>query len=150
FSYDGHAEEVFPTLACGATLMLRTEQMLDAFDALLEGCQRWDISLLTLPTAYWHELVSYMHAAARPLPASIRIVILGGEAARRDRVATWLQHVGQHVRLLNTYGPTETAVVATAAELRISDCSLPQLPIGRPLANLRAYVLDELLQPVPP
>ena len=76
------------------------------------------------------------------LPATLRLLVIGGEAVLPDRVATWFESVGERVRLLNTYGPTETTVVATVAELGRADSREERLPIGRPLMNYRAYVLD--------
>ncbi|MEV4500241.1 condensation domain-containing protein, partial [Micromonospora arborensis] len=52
-------------------------------------------------------------------------------------------------RLLNAYGPTETTVIVTAHEVR-ADETASGVPIGRPIADTRVYVLDSRLRPVPP
>ncbi|MEU0563691.1 amino acid adenylation domain-containing protein, partial [Dactylosporangium sp. NPDC006015] len=78
---------------------------------------------------------------------SLRYVLSGGEeltAATRDRFFRVLPDA----RLYNTYGPTETAVTATSWECAAGDTDT-SVPIGRPLANVRAYVLDDRLAPVP-
>jgi hypothetical protein len=69
-----------------------------------------------------------------------------------ERLAQWQNVVGDRVRLLNTYGPTETTVVATVCQLAGSahtDKSLERVPIGRPISNVQAYILDRYLNPVP-
>jgi hypothetical protein len=76
-------------------------------------------------------------------------VILGGEEALADRFALWHRRVGSTVRLVNTYGPTETTIVATRCELT-SLAPGAAIPIGRPIPGARAYVLDRFLTPVPP
>lgn len=149
FSFDAHVEEVFPTLARGATLVLRTEDMLAAYSTFARHVERLALTFITLPTAFWHELVASMGADPRPLPASLRLVVIGGEAVDPRRVAGWFDKMGERIRLVNTYGPTEATVVATAADLTPAVASEARLPIGRPLANMSAYVLDEKLQPVP-
>ena len=57
--------------------------------------------------------------------------------------------VGNRVRWLNTYGPTEATVIATAYEPPAWDSELAELPIGRPIAGATVYVLDRRFQPVP-
>ena len=109
----------------------------------------WQLTFVTLPTGFWHELTTAIATERLELPATVRLLVIGGEAVLPDRVATWFECVGDRVRLLNTYGPTETTVVATVAELSHADSREERLPIGRPLANYRAYVLDRALQPVP-
>jgi len=53
------------------------------------------------------------------------------------------------VRLLNTYGPTEATVVATMWEAPADFLGDTEVPIGRPLPHMEAYVLDAALAPVP-
>jgi amino acid adenylation domain-containing protein len=151
-SFDTAAEEIFPCLTRGATLILRTESMLGSMRRFLDFCEKWEITILDLPTAFWHEMVESLAADALDVPSAVRLVIIGGERAVPQRLATWREHVGDHPRLLNTYGPTEATVVAT-----LQDLSAPgqgrgetsEVPIGRPLPGIRTYVLDEGLEPVP-
>ncbi|MFE3382895.1 AMP-binding protein, partial [Streptomyces anulatus] len=76
--------------------------------------------VLDLPTAFWHELV----AAGGRLPGSVHTVIIGGEGALPSRVAQWAR-LAPGIRLINTYGPTEATVVATAADLHPSASGRP-------------------------
>ncbi|HEU4323408.1 MAG TPA: amino acid adenylation domain-containing protein [Roseiflexaceae bacterium] len=150
-SFDASAEEIYTALTGGATLVLRSEQMLETVETFLRICTQWQISVLSLPTAFWHELVARMAAEGLALPETLRLLIIGGERALPERVALWQQHVGGRVRLLNTYGPTEATVVATLFPVPAEPSGETQreVPIGRPLRNLAAYVLDRSLAPVP-
>ena len=147
-SFDAHVEEVFPTLTREARSYCANDDMLDC-RTFLNLCDQWRLTFVTLPTGFWHELTMAIASEGLTAPASLRLLVIGGEAAQPERVATWFQHVGSRVRLLNTYGPTETTVVATAAELSSADGREKRVPIGRPLANMRVYVLDRGRQPVP-
>lgn len=146
-SFDAAVEEIFVSLCNGGTLVLRTEEMLTSAEGFFQACADARISVIDLPTAFWHILVDDIDIAA--LPAGLRLVIIGGEAAQTEKLSRWHAHVPPAVRLLNTYGPTETTVVATCAALHEhTDGSVP--PIGRPLPGTRAYVLgaDFSLLPV--
>ncbi|HKV11335.1 MAG TPA: amino acid adenylation domain-containing protein, partial [Thermoanaerobaculia bacterium] len=146
-SFDASAEEIYPCLARGGTLVLRTEAMLGSIPEFLETCGRWGVSVLDLPTAFWHEVVTGLATGAAGLPPTVRLVILGGEQALAEKVASWRRAVAG-VRLVNTYGPTEATIVATAADLSALPDGAP-VPIGRPVPGSRAYVLDRRLEPVP-
>src|SRR5690606_15923019 len=96
-----------------------------------------EITVLDLPTAYWQELLDVVPG----WPAALRLVILGGEQVDAAAVARWRERHGDRVRLTNTYGPTEATIIATAVDLGAADTGR-QPPIGRPIAGVRAYVLD--------
>lgn len=144
-SFDAACEEIFPCLLHGATLVLRTDEMLVSIEAFNQKCQEHCISVLDLPTAFWHQLTSELATSAFKLPESLRLVIIGGEKALPDKVNTWRQQVPR-IRLINSYGPTETTVVATVCDLATVEA---QVPIGKAIANVQTYVLDSDLQPVP-
>lgn len=149
-SFDTSAEEIFPALTRGATLVLRTDLMVSSAEHFLQACGEFGITVLDLPTAYWHELTLDLVTDNLSLPESIRLVILGGEKALPGRLADWREHVGGGVRLLNSYGPTETTIVATICDLSVADTNaVSEAPIGRPIANTVVYVLDSDLCPVP-
>ncbi|HKH46579.1 MAG TPA: amino acid adenylation domain-containing protein [Thermoanaerobaculia bacterium] len=148
-SFDTSAEEIWPALASGATLVLRPDDMAASIPHFLRELERLGITCLDLPTAFWHEMVAGMEAEDLALPHGLRLVILGGEEALADRFALWHRRVGPAVRLVNTYGPTETTIVATRRELS-GLAPGAAVPIGRPIPGARAYVLDRFLEPVPP
>ena len=151
-SSDISVEEIFPCLMRGATLILRTNSMPDSAAGFLEKCRDWGISVLDLPTAYWHELTAALFSEHLAVPARIRLVIIGGERAIPERLALWQACVSRGVKLLNTYGPTETTVVATVydlTDLPTENGCFGELPIGCPILNVNTYVLDQNLTPVP-
>ncbi len=151
-SFDAAAEEIFPCLTRGGTLVLRNDVMLASLPLFLERCAAWGVTVLDLPTAFWHELTARLAEDQLRLPASLRLVIIGGEAALPERVAQWRQHVRPTVRLLNTYGPTEATVVTTVADLTAPAgvaTGPADAPIGRPIANTQVCVLDAHRQQVP-
>ena len=152
-SFDAAAEEIFPTLAGGAALVLRPPGMIDSLPAFLERCGSLELTILDLPTTFWHQLVEHMVQTGGTLPETVRLVIIGGEAMQPARLHQWRQQVPRGVRLLNTYGPTETTVVATMCEpggaTADNEAREPVAAIGRPIRNVQAYVLDARLQPLP-
>jgi amino acid adenylation domain-containing protein len=149
--FDGSVEEIFCTLAAGASLFLRSESMPESMRGLLDRCAQLGITFLSLTTAYWHQLAAAIATEGLELPPSLRIVVVGGEKINGTLVRTWFDHVRGSVRLLNTYGPTETTVVATAYEITRRDAAapVPEIPIGRPLGNTRVFILGESGEPVP-
>ncbi|MBD1924287.1 amino acid adenylation domain-containing protein [Microcoleus sp. FACHB-831] len=149
-SFDTSAEEIFPALTTGATLVLRTDEMLGAVSQFLQKCLDLQITVLDLPTAYWHELTHAIQQENLKLPPSIRLILIGGEKALPEKVAIWKKHIDNSVRLVNTYGPTEATIVSTKYELSPPEVvNTVNIPIGKPIANAQIYILDGNLQLVP-
>ncbi|HBH61238.1 MAG TPA: non-ribosomal peptide synthetase, partial [Nitrospiraceae bacterium] len=150
-SFDASAEEIYPCLAIGATLVLRTDEMLTDTD-FLQKTEEWKLTVMSLPTAYWHILTQNLERENLRMPATVRLLIIGGERAVPERLAQWQRHVGPGVKILNTYGPTEATVVTTLFDLTLfnsGDNFKRELPVGRPVPGARIYILDNQLQPVP-
>ncbi|XXY13500.1 amino acid adenylation domain-containing protein [Sorangium sp. So ce216] len=151
--FDGSLEEVFPCLHSGATLVLRSEEMARSVASFWASCQAWKISVLDLPTAFWHQLIAEIERPYWRLPETTRLVIIGGERAEPKLVATWQQHVGDVPALINSYGPTEATVSSTFHVIerrQDTDYSEREVPIGVPLPHVEVHVLDAQLRPVPP
>jgi amino acid adenylation domain-containing protein len=140
-SFDGSVLEIFPALSAGAALVLRGETMPTADE--LFGEPFAGVTVMFLITAYWHTLVEQQP------PQALRLVIIGGDRALPEHVRAWTARA-PGCKLLNLYGPTEATVAATGTFLD-GRRLLPgrEVPIGGPLANYRAYVLDRHGQPVP-
>ncbi|MEW9529367.1 amino acid adenylation domain-containing protein [Microbispora sp. NPDC049125] len=142
-SFDTHAEEIFPALAAGATVVMLPGGAVTLPDHLASPAGS-RVTVLDLPTAYWHRLVDMAGEIA--WPPALRLVVIGGEQARADQVARWRERFGGRVRLVNTYGPTETTIIATTGDVEAGG----RPPIGRPVAGTTAHVLGEHGRPVPP
>lgn len=140
-SFDTHAEEIWPTLAGGGTLVLLPEGP-QSLPELLAADPA--ITVLDLPTAYWQALLDVVPA----WPAALRLMILGGEQVDAAAIARWRDRHGDRIRLTNTYGPTEATIIATAIDLEAADTGR-RPPIGRPIGGVRAYVLDQAGRLVP-
>ncbi|MFI8489222.1 amino acid adenylation domain-containing protein [Streptomyces rubrogriseus] len=140
--FDASVEEIFLTLCAGATLVIRSDDMTESVPGFLDACARLRVTVLDLPTAYWHELAYTVSTGAAALPESVRTVVIGGEPALPERVERWRRTVGTSVALLNTYGPTEATVVATVADLHDPGLGAGDVPVGLPLPGTRAAVLD--------
>ena len=147
--FDTSIEEIFPCLCVGATLVLRTEEMLNSSDDFWRCCQKWQLTVLDLPTAYWHQLVTELQPQNSPIPGSLRTVIIGGEEVQLEKVQHWhhcTAHLSPAPQLFNSYGPTEATVVTTLERLTPTNTSVS---IGKPISNAHVYVLDQNQQPVP-
>jgi amino acid adenylation domain-containing protein len=142
-SFDTSVEEIFCALTGGATLVLRTDAWLADAAEFWRLCAASKISVVDLPTRYWKMLAE---SAEADIPACVRLVIIGGEAVDRGALAAWFSR-GDRPRLLNTYGPTEATIVATA-HAPAADLG-DWRSIGRPVGHNRVYVLDAHRQPVP-
>ena len=158
-SFDASVEEIFPCLTSGATLVLRSEAMTASAAAFWQEMQAREITVVSLPTSFWRRLALDGRDTATQWPArcsaeavpALRLVIIGGERARPETLRAWQSWLDPSVRLINTYGPTEATVVATAYEIpRVTaGDDLRDVPIGRPLPHACAHVLDEHLNPCP-
>ena len=147
-SFDGNVIEIYTSLTRGATLVLRTEEMLASVPNFFRQCAEWNITVNYFTTPYWHEIVRE-GLDTFALPPTLRMIIMGGDNALDDDLAAWHRHVGTRVRLMNSYGPTEITVGATHAELTQVEGKAVRVSIGRPIENYQAFILDALMRPVP-
>ena len=150
-SFDTAVEEIFGSLLYGCRLLLRDEVIISSVGRFLETCAAESVTILDLPPAYWHTVASELAAGHFQLPPTIRFIFLGGEKISPSQLELWRTFLLEHVRLVNGYGPTEATVVATVCDLVGPDAvrTASLAPIGKPIANAQAYILDDHRQPVP-
>jgi amino acid adenylation domain-containing protein len=137
-NFDMSVEDIFSSMASGSRLVLRTDRWLQSCAQFWQCCAAAHVTVLDLPTAYWHELAN--DTLSGP-PACVRHISVGGEKVNQALVERWFgkQHAHQ-LTLMNTYGPTECTVDSTMVE--IGDTFQG---IGKPLPNYSAYVLNRHL-----
>ncbi|HVG22328.1 MAG TPA: amino acid adenylation domain-containing protein [Blastocatellia bacterium] len=138
---------VFPSLCCGGTLHVVAQERTTDPDALAEYFNKYPVDCLKIVPSHVAALIGAANPG-RVLPR--KRLILGGEASTCKLIRT-LQSLAPDCMIFNHYGPTETTVgvlTYNVAQGGLDDCAT-NLPLGRPIRNTRAYILDEHLGPVP-
>lgn len=149
--FDIAVEETFPTWILGAQLVMRTEQTPLSGREFTHWCEQQGITVLNLPTAFWHMWVHELAGEKASLPPCLRTVIVGGEAPSPETYRMWLGIGGGNVGWFNAYGLTETTITSLVHGPLLGmqpEGVSERMPIGRPIANTRVYILDSELQPV--
>ena len=142
----GHTA-IFPALCGGAALHVICSEMLSDGDALGEYFQTNEIDCLKIVPSHMSSLLSCSNPAAL-IPR--KRLIFGGEASGWDLVQQ-IHSLAPNCRLFNHYGPTETTVGVLTYPVdpqRPSQYS-STVPIGKPLPNSTAFILDSTGSPVP-
>ena len=143
-SFDFTLTSVFTPLLAGRPVeILPEDEGIEGLADLLR--RRTGYSLLKLTPAHL-EILNELPTAE--IASATRVLVLGGEALQAGAVAPWRRHAPE-VRLINEYGPTETVVGCAVHEVGAGDPTTGPVSMGRPITNLRLYLLDRRLAPVP-
>ncbi|CAI2514219.1 Tyrocidine synthase III [Serratia ficaria] len=142
-AFDASTLEVWAALLNGGALVVMAPEVVMDAELLATALQRQRITTLFLTTALFNQ---YVQSIAATL-AQLKYLISGGEKEDPGAYARLLQERGP-VRLIHAYGPTETTTFATTAQIEHAEGCV-RLPIGKPVGNTRAYLLDGRGRPVP-
>jgi len=133
YVFDAHVSEVFTALCNGYSLyILADEQRMDLV-MLNDYVKKNNISIGTIPPALLD----------RETILALEIIVMAGEVSGRELMDSYAQ---QGARVINAYGPTESTVCATIHYYQKGDTNKN---IGRPITNIKCYILNENMQPVP-
>ena len=132
-----------PLVAGRAVTLLRDLDTVALLDELVAGA---GYSLVKITPAHLDLLARSI--APERVAGWTRVLVIGGAALYGESLRFWRQH-GPDIRLINEYGPTETVVGCCVHEVAAGDPLSGPMPIGRPIANARSFLVDEHLQPVP-
>ncbi len=142
-AFDSSMAGIFGTLCQGGTLIIPSETAARDLHALANLIELHRVShLLTIP-AFYEALLQQIDTGKGN---SLKQVIVAGEPCH-DSVLQQHRLRLPHVALFNEYGPTEATVWCSVHRCDSGDDSV--IPIGRPIANTRIYLLDDELNPVP-
>ncbi|HEY2738153.1 MAG TPA: amino acid adenylation domain-containing protein, partial [Thermoanaerobaculia bacterium] len=143
-SFDASTLEIWGALLRGACLVgLRREDVLAPPD-LAAAIRRLALTMLVIPPSWFHRVAAELPDAFAP----VSIMSIGGEAGDPTAFARVVAAGGPRW-LFHSYGPTEVTTLTTVHPVRTVAAGLPLLPAGRPLADVRIYVLDPHLRLLP-
>jgi len=139
---------IFPSLVSGGCLHILSYEVAMEGDQLRDYFVRRPIDVLKIVPSHLYGLLA-TQTDGGILPA--KYLILGGEALSWDLVRQ-ISRLDHSCRIINHYGPTETTVgsLAFAVDEENDAVYSATVPIGRPLANTRCYILDRWQRPVVP
>jgi amino acid adenylation domain-containing protein len=132
-------------LVDGRTLIVEQDTILDVA-RFVETIADGRVNVVQVVPSYLEVVLSYLDQNPRELP-DLRYVSVTGEALKRELAQRWFA-AKPGIRLLNAYGLTETSD-DTNHEVMDRAPDGERVPLGRPVSNVRVYVVDEDLQPVP-
>ncbi|WP_024933944.1 non-ribosomal peptide synthetase [Actinomadura welshii] len=135
FGFDASVLDVAATLVAGGTLVVASAAERSDPELLTRMIRRTGVGT----TSVVPSLLGVLDPDGLPEPSTI---LVGAEPIGRAQAQAW----SRDRRLVNTYGPTEATVMVTTGRV---DGSEPVVPMGRPVANTRLFVLDGRLRPVP-
>ena len=144
FSFDATTFEVWGPLLNGARVVIIPTEAVLSPDRLSIEIHGKNVSIMFLTTALFNQIARANPAAFSPL----RHLLMGGEAASPGCQARVLE-AGPPTRMLHVYGPTECTTFALWHLIENVPADAATIPIGRPISNTTAFVLDRHLQPVP-
>ena len=143
-SFDAATFEIWGALLNGARSIVVLKDVLLDPNLLSATIVRHRIDVMFVTTALFHHVAVRAPATFRAL----RLLLVGGETLAASSVRRVVD-AGAPTELVNVYGPTEATTFATYHVIAQSAPPEEAMPIGRPIANTRAYVLDARLVPVP-
>jgi amino acid adenylation domain-containing protein len=136
--FDASVWELWPYLCRGASLDIPPDDLRSSPEELRDWLTQHDVTISFVPTP----VAEPMLALEWSEHSRLRMLLTGG-----DRLHTWPSS-SLPFAVINNYGPTENAVVSTSCS-----CSLERTatapPLGRPISNVKVYILDQRGEPVP-
>ncbi|MER8563777.1 amino acid adenylation domain-containing protein, partial [Mesorhizobium sp. M1204] len=143
-AFDASTFEVWaPLLNGGCIIALDATTVINPSN-FAKSLEQQRVTTLFLTTALFNQYTS----SIAPTLAQLKYLLCGGEVSDVPSFLRLLREEGP-VRLIHCYGPTETTTFATVCEIAQSVGGLASIPIGRPIANTRVYLLDGHGGPVP-
>ena len=139
-AFDAAVWELWPHLTAGATVVMVDSEVRTSPELLRKWLVKEHIDVAFVPTT----LAEPMLHAEWPRETTLRYLLTGSDTLHRYPAP------GLPFQLINNYGPTECAVVATSGVVRSTDPHEKRPTIGGPVAHTQVYLLDEERQPVAP
>jgi amino acid adenylation domain-containing protein/non-ribosomal peptide synthase protein (TIGR01720 family)/FkbM family methyltransferase len=149
YVFDFSVWEIWGALCYGGRLVvISDDQVKDTF-SFFELCRNEGVTVLNQTPSSFYRFLDQALYNEGPADLSLRYIIFGGEVLNTEQIRSWWSYALNNnldTRLINMYGITETTVHVTFKEL----CDeFPNFNIGKPLEDLKAYILDTHGQPLP-
>jgi amino acid adenylation domain-containing protein len=144
-AFDAATWEVWAALLNGARLCIVSQDVLLDPPGFRDLMAHSNVSVMLLTTGLFHEYLDSL----TPAFARLRCLMIGGDALDAGKARQMLSGATSPARFINAYGPTEATTFTITHTIDALPADATSVPIGRPIANARVYLLDRRGQPVP-
>lgn len=149
FSFDVFSGDLVRTLCSGAKLVICPREWLLIPEKLYELMQKEKVDCAEFVPAVLRNLIQYLEQIQQDL-SFMRLVIVGSDSWHIREYQQFQNFLGVNTCLINSYGVSEATIDSSYFESAVVNLPVDGLvPIGRPFANTKIYILDQYLQPVP-
>ncbi|MGB3467015.1 MAG: amino acid adenylation domain-containing protein, partial [Cyclobacteriaceae bacterium] len=150
YVFDFSVWEIWGALLYGGRLVIPTRQQTRDTEAFCTLCSEQQVTILNQTPSAFYQFADVVAGTSDQLNLSLKFIIFGGEALNVKNLNTWWafrEKQKSSARLINMYGITETTVHVTFKEIFEDETAISN--IGKPLSDLKAYLLDKHMLPVP-
>jgi amino acid adenylation domain-containing protein len=142
-SFDIFVEELSLSLLSGGSLFLSCSKKMPSATDFLQEVSLYEVTVVSLPTAYWQYLCDEPNTIEQFEKTALRLLITGGEVLPKKSLCKWQKRTKEALRLLNTYGPTESTVIVTYYDVTRYESVDISVPIGSALANTQLLIMSQ-------
>ena len=146
-AFDAATLEIWGALLHGAKLVIAPPDKIPDFERLGQQIREHGVTTLWLTASLFNQWIEDAPSSL----STVQEILTGGEALSVGPIRLAQSLLGERVQLINGYGPTECTTFATCNRIPHSiaeECT--SIPIGRPIGNTRAWILDDHQQLMPP
>src|SRR6185369_14093744 len=150
YAFDFSVWEIWGALLYGGRLIVVPYLISRSPELFYDLLVREKVTVLNQTPSAFRGVIRVDETSEESSHLALRLVIFGGEALEPQSLKPWFdRHGDRQPELVNMYGITETTVHVTHYRLRVEDLSRSRSIIGRPIADLQLYILNEALEPQP-
>ena len=153
-SFSSSVRQLMLPLSVGATVVVATTDEIANPVELFTTIKQRGVTVIDLVPSYWRSCVNVLESLSTKVRAelltnNLRLILSASEPLLTDVPRAWRFEFDQQAQLLNMLGQTETTgIVATYAIEPTEDDCVSVVPLGKPINEVRIYLLDEQLRPV--
>lgn len=151
YSFDASVWDTVGALFFGAKLYLLSPEERVSVEEFAQAIERTKTTIITiLPTVFFTQLATYLSDEGYKKLANVKLITVAGEALYGEQIRSFQRKFGEQIHIVNVYGPTECTVCTTTYTVNeyIPD-DLANIPIGKPIANYKTYIVNDQYQLCP-
>lgn len=154
-SFSSSVRQLMLPLSVGASVVIATTDEIIDPRALFEVVKRRRVTVIDIVPSYWRSCIGALESLptssrARLLDNSLRLILSASEPLLSDLPRAWRNTLGHQAEIINMFGQTETAGIVATYPISVNgEMGIDVVPIGRPVNDVKLYLLDNRQAPVP-